>query len=104
MIQLPPHLFSQYRLFCADNGVNDNEFADYLKWLRYFLDFCEKYRITGDDAIRTGLYLDKLRQKGQSEEKRQQARKALSCYFDMIRGGLGRQPPIQHVPTEQHPD
>lgn len=102
MIQIPPHLFSQYRTYCADNGVNDNEFADHLKWLRYFLDFCEKYRITGDDAERTDLFLDKLRQKGQSEEKRQQARKAVSCYFDMIRGVVGRQPPIQHAPTEQH--
>jgi len=48
MIQLPPHLFSQYRSYCADNGVNGYDFADHLKWLRYFLDFCEKYRITGD--------------------------------------------------------
>ena len=63
MIQLPPHLYRQYRLFCADKGVNDNEFSDYLKWVRYFLDFCEKYQITGDDAERTGLFLDKLRQK-----------------------------------------
>jgi len=104
MIQIPPHLFSQYRSFCADNGVNGNDFADYQKWLRYFLDFCEKYRITGNDAERAGLFLDKLRQKGQSEEKRQQAGKAVSCYFNMIRGSVERQPPIQHAPTEQHPE
>ena len=104
MIQLPPHLCSQYRSFCADNGVNDNEFTDHLKWVRYFLDFCEKYRITGDDADRTGLFLDKLRQKGQSEEKRQQAKIAVSRYFNMIRGGLCRQSSIQAVPTESHPD
>lgn len=40
MILLPPHIFKQYRSYCAGNGVNGNEFADYLKWLRYFLDFC----------------------------------------------------------------
>jgi hypothetical protein len=73
MIQLPPHLFRQFRVFCNDNGVIESEFADYLKWLRYFLDFCEKYHISGDGDGRTGLFLDKLRQKGQSDDKRQQA-------------------------------
>jgi site-specific recombinase XerC len=104
MVQLPPHLFSQYRSFCADNGVNGSEFADHLKWVRYFLDFCEKYQVTGDDAERTESFLDKLRQKGQSEQKRQQAGKAVSLYFDMIRGGVDRQTAAQHAPTEQRPE
>lgn len=57
MIQLPSHLFSQYRSFSADNGVNADEFAEHLKWLRYFLDFCEKYRITGDEAERNVTWI-----------------------------------------------
>ncbi len=104
MIQLPPHLFRQFRVFCIDNGVIESEFADYLKWLRYFLDFCEKYHVSGDDAVRTRSFLDKLRQKGQSDEKRQQASKAVRLYFEMIRGGVGELPPVQLVPMEQHTD
>lgn len=104
MILLPPHLYRQYLLFCAGKGINGNEFDDYLKWLRYFFDFCEKYHITGDDGERTGLFLDKLRQKGQAEEKRHQARKAVSLYFDMISGGADRQAPVHHALSEQHTD
>lgn len=95
MIQLPPHLFKQYRTFCADSGVSDKEFADHLKWLRYFLDFCEKYQIMGNEKERIELFLSKLTQKGQSEVKRQQASHAVSCYFNMISGGVDRPRSVQ---------
>ncbi len=101
MIQLPPHLLKQYRSFCADNGVSDNEFADHLKWLRYFLDFCEKYQISGDDAQRIDSFLDKLRQKGQSEARRQEASHAALLYFTMIRSGMDNPPSAQTAPTVQ---
>lgn len=104
MIQLSLHLYRQYRSFCADKGVNDREFPDYLKWVRYFLDYCEKYQIAGNDAERTGLYLDKLRQKGQTEERRQQAMMAVSYYLDMVRNGSGRHDSKQQVPADQHAD
>ena len=43
MVVLPPHLLTQYRAFCCDNGVMAGDLADYLKWLRYFLDYCDTY-------------------------------------------------------------
>ncbi|HZV81675.1 MAG TPA: hypothetical protein VFF53_05860 [Geobacteraceae bacterium] len=36
-----------------NNDVQNGAFPDYLKWLRYFLDFCEKYQITVDEPERT---------------------------------------------------
>lgn len=101
MIQLPSHLFKQYQSFSADNGVSDNEFADYLKWLRYFLDFSEKYQITGDDKQRIDSFLDKLRQKGQSEARRQQAGQAVLLYFTMIRSGAGNESSARPAPPVQ---
>ena len=87
MILLPPHLYKQYQTFCANCGVQDSDHADYLKWLRYFLDFCEKYHVVGSEEQRNRLFLDKLQQKKQSDEKRQQAQQAVSLYFEMIKGG-----------------
>jgi integron integrase len=87
MISLPPHLFNQYRSFCSRNGIEDDALADYMKWLRYFLDFCEKYQVGGDEAERTRKFQEKLRQKGQSEDRREQAERALTLYFAMIRTG-----------------
>lgn len=99
MILLPPHLFKQYRSFCSSSGVTENEYNDFLKWLRYFLDFCEKYQVAGNEPERLRLFLDKLQHKGQSEEKRQQAKHAVSAYFAMIRGEAGRLSTTQSVPT-----
>jgi integron integrase len=84
MISLPTHLISQYRTFCLHSGVSDGAIAEYVKWVRYFLDYCEKYQISGDVGERTSLFLEKLRQKGQSEDKRRQATHAVSTYFAMI--------------------
>lgn len=100
MIFLPPHLFNQYRSYCASSGVKDSEVADYLKWLRYFLDFCEKYQVAGEEPERTRLFLNKLQQKGQSEQKRRQASHAVSCYFAMIRAGTDKRPSMTAVPAD----
>lgn len=86
MILLPPHLYKQYLTCCIRSGVKDNERADYVKWLRYFLDFCEKYHVAGEESQRGILFIGKLRSKGQSEEKRHQAEHAVSLYFEMIKG------------------
>uniref|UniRef100_A0A831U0X3 Integron integrase n=1 Tax=Geobacter metallireducens TaxID=28232 RepID=A0A831U0X3_GEOME len=99
MILLPHHLFRQYRSFCNNCGITDGDFADYLKWLRYFLDFCEKYRVAGTESARIDLFLNKLQQKGQSEQKRQQARQAVSLYFAMLKGGASATLPIPSAPS-----
>ncbi|RII25217.1 MAG: integron integrase [Geobacter sp.] len=87
MIRLPPHLYKQYREFCVKSSIKNCDLTDYMMWLRYFLDFCEKYQVAGDEEQKTCLFLDKLQQKKQSEEKRRQAQHAISLYFEMIKGG-----------------
>ncbi|WP_230199016.1 hypothetical protein [Geotalea daltonii] len=86
MIVLPHHLYKQYQAFCGKSGVTGAGLVDHFKWLRYFLDFCEKYKVAGEEAHRTSLFLKKLEQKGQPEEKRKQAQHAVNLYFKMIRG------------------
>ena len=77
MIRLPPHLYKQYREFCVNSSIKDCDLMDYMMWLRYFLDFCEKYQLAGNEEQRTRLFMDKLQQKKQSEEKRSQAQYAV---------------------------
>lgn len=63
MIQLPGQVVSGYRSHLMKRRVKEEDFADYLKWLRYFHDFCEKYCVVGDEIHRVRLFLDKLREK-----------------------------------------
>lgn len=84
MILLPSHLVMRYQAYCRVCGIKDAERADSVKWLRFFLDFSEKYQVTGEVEVRIRRFLDKLQEKQQSEEKRQRAYHAISLYFKML--------------------
>jgi len=58
MILLPGHLVANYQTYCRRCGVSDTDRAEYLKWLRFFLDFSEKYHVTGEDSQRISLFTD----------------------------------------------
>lgn len=93
MIQLPRHLVANYQTFCQRSGVMDVDRADYLKWLRYFLDFSEKYQVEGLEADRIARFLDKLQGKGQGDVQRRQAGHAVSLYFKMLQESHGTPQP-----------
>mgnify|MGYP001320469273 CR=1 FL=1 len=54
-------------------GVPAGEVWDYVKWLRYYLDFCDKYRHEVLDRESVQAFLLKLASKNQSAEQQAQA-------------------------------
>ena len=85
MIQLPGQVVSGYRSHLAKRRVVEGDYTDYLKWLRYFHDFCEKHQVRGDESDRVRLFLDKLREKKQSEGQLRRAYNAVVLYFEMLK-------------------
>ncbi len=83
MILIPKAVFAQYLSHLKKNGVPVGHHSEYVKWLRYFLDFCAKYVITLDKSERSQLFLKKLREKNQSDEQCKRAAHAVSLYFEM---------------------
>ncbi|MGR8981033.1 MAG: hypothetical protein ACU84H_13205 [Gammaproteobacteria bacterium] len=65
----------------AKQGVPGNERFYYLKWLRFYLDFCDKYRLEPFDKRNFAAFDEKLRAKNQSETQRRQARRAIAIYY-----------------------
>jgi len=57
----------------------------YKKWLRYYLDFCAKYRLPDSSSKSLTQFLTKLREKKQTDEQIKQADHAVSVYLDMTR-------------------
>ena len=57
--------------------------AEYKKWLRFYLDFCDKYPVPESKSERVRLFTDKLKEKKQSLALRQRAANAVSLYFQM---------------------
>jgi hypothetical protein len=57
----------------------------YKKWLRCYLDFCDKYRVEAASPKSQAQFLDKLREKKQADWQIQQATHAVSLYWDVQR-------------------
>jgi integron integrase len=71
-------------MYLGGKGIKNELLPDYLKWLRFFLDFCEKYKIEGVDTGRLRRFIQKLKEKNQSEDQRRRAYHAVSLYFEML--------------------
>ncbi|MCC5844446.1 MAG: phage integrase N-terminal SAM-like domain-containing protein [Verrucomicrobia bacterium] len=83
MKKIPEILVSEMRREMNHHGVPRLEQVEYFKWLRYYLDFCLKYRHSTRDPETEVLYLQKLSSKGQSEVCQEQAAKCI-CMFRKV--------------------
>lgn len=60
MILIPNEVFTKYIAHLNQTGVPSSSHAEYKKWLRYFLDFCDKYPVPESKSERVHLYTEKL--------------------------------------------
>ena len=63
MLLIPKAVFIRYVAHLKSRGVPAALHADYQKWLRYFLDFCDKYPVPSGKSDRVRLFCEKLRRK-----------------------------------------
>jgi len=83
MITIPNEVFTKYIAYLNKTGVPASSYAEYKKWLRYYLDFCDKYPVPESKSERVRLFTDKLQDKKQSLALRQRAANAVSLYCQM---------------------
>ena len=83
MLPVPLPILTKFNAILGKQAVPSTLRADYKKWLRYFLDFCNKYSVpeTRPDQVR--LFIDKLREKKQTLAQQKQAAQAVSLYFEI---------------------
>lgn len=89
MLTIPTSLKNSYIKFLGARGMNGAELGLAQKWLRFYLDFCLKYK---HDTLRPeslSAFMGKLIEKKQSSTQRQQANNAIALYFEFIRLGDG---------------
>jgi integron integrase len=92
MLLIPKEVFIEYIAYLDRRGIIAAHQGQYKKWLRYYLDFCDKYPIPDANSDRVRLFCEKLREKKQSEALREQAAHAISLYFEMKRQDTETQP------------
>ncbi len=84
MRKLPKELEEPFLRIVDSRSLSNYDRGDYLKWLRYYLDFCAKYGNPPRDCDSLPLFLQKLASKRQSTKQQQQAADSVSIYYDVI--------------------
>lgn len=97
MRKLPPSLTIEYSKFIEQYGIPLTKRHFFLKWLRFYKDFCHKYNLPPLHEESLTSFIEKLREKNQAEGLRKQARNAVELFWDMW--GNRELAPQEKIPT-----
>ena len=86
MLTIPPDLAQKYETLLIKHDIPINQRSYYFKWLRYYLDFYDKYQLELSEGRHFSAFDEKLQSKHQSEFQRQQAKRAVAIYYRDIVG------------------
>lgn len=84
MLAVPLSLSQAFEAQLVQRNVPDQQRRDFQKWLRFYLDFCDKYDSKPELTASFAKFDEKLQSKCQSESQRQQARRAVAIYYRMV--------------------
>ena len=95
MIETPPALQSKFEELLQDKAIPDNLHRMYQKWLRFYLDFCKKYHVPPKCEKSLPPFIEKLRDKQQSQAQQEQAIKTVNLYYELLNEmGIPYQAPL----------
>lgn len=84
MKSIPERLLRDFEVLCQETGVVGEARRNYLKWLMFYLDFCEKYDHPPRDRDSLQPFLRKLASKNQSRERQEEAAASLELVYGLV--------------------
>jgi hypothetical protein len=78
MIVIPSDILASYEAVLIKRAIPASRHPDYKKWIRYYLDFCDKHSVPDSRSERVRLFIGKLTEKKQTTEQQKQAAYAVS--------------------------
>ena len=84
MKKIPDKIHNPYVTFLRQHKIPSKEIPFYLKWLRYYLDFCHKYSHAASTPNSLSSFMQKLKQKHQTEQQILQAKQAITLFYKLI--------------------
>jgi integron integrase len=84
MEEIPETIKARYESILFEKAIPRINHSFYLKWLRYYLDFCSKYHHESASKESLPFFLKKLRDKKQNNQHQRQASAAISLYYEII--------------------
>ena len=94
MLPVPPQLETQFEDRLRRNAVPKMAHGSYKKWLRYYLDFCEKYHFPAQHRESLPEFLGKLEEKRQSKAQQEQAASAIGFFYEIYEEKPPSQKPL----------
>ena len=85
MLKIPSALQTQFETCLRNTTMPKHVQAAYTKWLRYYLDFCQRYHFPHAQKESLPRFLHKLQEKKQTKAQQQQASHAVSLYYELMR-------------------
>jgi integron integrase len=83
MDSIPLQLQAEYEALLRNRLVPTGLHPLYKKWLRFYLDFCRKYRFSETERISLEHFLQKLQEKNQTDLQQQQASHAIMLFYEI---------------------
>jgi len=83
MLTLPKELSQKFNDLVTGKSFPDEARTSYLKWLRFYWDFCNKYQYDPHSSESLSWFLHKLVEKRQSEQQQKQARHSITLFYRM---------------------
>ena len=81
MKEIPTEIIVFYDALLVQKEIPKNFRFYYKKWLRDYLDFCQKYNFKQSDKESLSYFIKKLKEKNQTDQQWKQALDAVSiCY------------------------
>jgi hypothetical protein len=88
MLDIPAQLKKDYTRFLTQCEVPPHSHNYYIKWLRFYLDFCNKYNHVSANRGSLAHFIKKLHEKNQTSRQQKQASHAISLYYALETDGL----------------
>ncbi len=83
MITVPSDLQRQFEKLMQEKAISNRLWWQYKKWLRYYLDFCQKYNFPDTQQNSLPHFLRKLQEKNQTTIQQEQAACAIKLYYQI---------------------
>jgi integron integrase len=99
MLQVPAQVVAPFQKLLFEKSIPKASHLHYQKWLRYYLDFCNKYQLSPANKQTLLQFTSKLAEKRQTPEQQQQAAHAVSLYYQLNASGSE---PLNHHQTVPH--
>ena len=85
MRKIPAALNAQFDALLVKMKIPQRFHSHYFKWLRYYLDFCQRYRFSESNPRSLANFIRKLKEKRQTDAQQKQANEAIHIYYELIR-------------------